>query len=132
MAALAGVFHSRIDHQMHRWKLLPEPERLTELYFTQPNNLPSRYTPGATQTVSFTTHNLEYRTTTYNYKIVEASQDTSQSQTLSAGSFTLPQNAYKQQSVTIPTADFGQHVKIEVMLTGQNESIDYLLTKAAS
>jgi len=117
---------------MRRWKLLPEPERLTELYFTQPNSLPKTYAPGQAQTVKFTVHNLEYQTTKYQYQIIEASQDNNQSQTLTTGNFTLPQNAYKQATVNIPTVDLGQHVKIEVELLNKKESIDYLLERSAT
>jgi uncharacterized membrane protein len=127
--ALGAIFHSAIDRQMRDWKLLPEPERLTELYFTHPNSLPTTYTPGQTQTVDFTVHNLEYRTTDYQYKIIEQSQDGSQSQTQAVGSFTLPQNAYKPEAVMIPTADIGQNAKVEVELVNVHESIDYLLER---
>ncbi len=126
---LGVIFHTSIDRQMHDWKLLPEPERLTELYFTHPNSLPKHYTPGQTQQVTFTVHNLEYRTTDYHYRITETSQDTNQSQTLATGSFTLPQNVYKNQVVSIPTANLGSHVKVGVELVNTNESIDYLLTR---
>jgi uncharacterized membrane protein len=127
--ALIALFHTPVDHQMRRWKLLPEPERLTELYFTHPNNLPTNYTPGQPLPVAFTVHNLEYRTTTYHYQITEQAQDGSTSQTLTTGTFTLPQNQYKPTALNISLIDLGQHVKVLVMLEGQNESIDYLLSK---
>ena len=132
MITLSIGYHAAIDRQLRSWKLLPEPERLTELYFTQPNNLPSSYTPGQPQTVSFTVHDLEYRTTTYHYQIIEQNQDTDASQTLNQGSFTLAQNAYRQQAVNIVTTDMGSHAKVEVQLTNVNdvnESIDYLLSR---
>lgn len=125
--ALGGIFHLAINHQLHSWKLLPEPERLTELYFTDPNHLPSSYVPGQPQTVKFTVHNLEYRTTAYKYLITETSQDGKQSQQLADGTFSLPQNGYQKPVVNIPTVNLGPSVKVEVRLVGQNESIDYLL-----
>lgn len=123
------MLHAPIDRQLRDWKLLPEPERLTELYFTHPNNLPSNYTPGQPQTVAFTVHNLEYRTTDYHYQIVEQSQAGNASQTLASGSFTLTQNQYSSPMLNITPTDLGQHVKVEVRLGDQNESIDYLLNK---
>jgi uncharacterized membrane protein len=123
------VFHSAIDRQMHSWKLLPEPERLTELYFTNPNSLPTKYTPGQTQLVNFTVHNLEYRTTNYQYKITETSQDRKQSQSLAAGSFSLPQNGYQKAAVSIATVDFGPRTKVEVRLVNVGESISYWMQK---
>lgn len=132
IVALGAGFHSAIDRQMRSWKLLPEPERLTELYFTHPNSLPTKYVPGQVQTVSFTVHNLEYQTTNYHYVIIEKNQDGSQSQTLASSSFTLPQNGYKKEAVNISTVDLGSHVKLGVDLTNVNESIDYLLQKDGS
>ncbi|HUA13293.1 MAG TPA: DUF1616 domain-containing protein [Candidatus Sulfotelmatobacter sp.] len=129
---LALVFHSAIDKQMRKWKLLPEPEKLTELYFTHPNNLPSTYTPGEQQTVKFTTHNLEYATTRYNYVITETNVATNQSQALASGSFLLRQNTYQSESVNISTVDLGQQVKIAVNLTNVKESIDYLLARSGA
>ena len=120
-------FRSDIHKQLNNWKLLPQPEKLTELYFTNPNSLPTKYSPEQTQTVSFTAHNLEYQTVDYNYKIVESSQTNNQSQTLVSGNFTLSQNGYEKKSVNITTADLGSNVKVEVDLINVNESIDYLL-----
>jgi len=129
----AGIgFHAPIDRQLHAWKLLPEPEKLTELYFTNPNSLPQHYIPGQNQTVSFTTHNLEYQTTTYRYKITESSQDGKQSQTLATGAFTLSQNAYHKTAVSIPTNDIGQNVKVGVELVNVHESIDYLMERSGA
>jgi uncharacterized membrane protein len=130
LAALATGYHSAIDRQLHSWKLLPQPERLTELYFTHPNSLPTKYTPGQMQTVSFTVHNLEYQTTNYPYIIIETTQDGTQSQTLVSDHFTLAQNIYHTVNVNIPIANLGQQVKVEVELVNQNESIDYLLNRS--
>ena len=127
--ALGVIFHSPIDRQLRSWKLLPEPERLTELYFTNPNSLPTHYVPGHAQPVSFTVHNLEYRTTNYQYRIVETSQDGKQSQALATGSFTLPQNGYKKAAVNIATVNLGPRAKVEVQLVNVNEAVDYSLER---
>jgi uncharacterized membrane protein len=129
VVALAIGYHSAIDRQLRSWKLLPEPEKLTELYFTHPNSLPTKYVPGQPQTVSFTVHNLEYQTTDYTYKIIETNQNGNQSQTLATSSFVLPQNGYKKAAVNISTIDLGSRVKVEVDLENVHESVDYWLEK---
>lgn len=118
-------YHQQIKNQLNAWKLLPQPERLTELYFTDPNNLPSTYVPGQTQTVKFTTHNLEYQTETYQYKILEQSQDGTKSQQLAAGQFTLQQNQYQHIAFPILPVDLGNRVQISVVLPTVNETISY-------
>ena len=130
LAILGGIFRSQIHNQLNAWKLLPRPERLTELYFTKPNNLPSTYSPGQTQTVSFTVHNLEYRTTTYSYTILEQNNAGTTIQTLSSGSFTLDQNQYQTPQIKVQIADAGTRAKIVVQLTNVHESIDYWLNRS--
>lgn len=126
---LSIVLAPNIKTQLNAWKLLPQPERLTELYFTAPNNLPATYVSGQSQTVSFTVHNLEYRTTTYNYVISEDSLDNTTSQTLAHGTFTLAQDQSKKEKLDITLTDIGHRIKIKVDLQGRNESIDYLMNK---
>jgi uncharacterized membrane protein len=121
-----------IKRQLNDWKLLPQPERLTELYFTHPNNLPSTFTAGQTQKVDFTVHNLEYRTTDYHYIVSEQSQAGGAVDTLTTGSFMLLQGQYKSPVLDIPLADMGSKVKISIDLSGQNESIDYLLSRSGA
>jgi uncharacterized membrane protein len=129
---LGIIFHKSIHNQLNDWKVLPEPEKLTELYFTHPNSLPTTYTPGQSQTISFTVHNIEYQTENYKYKITELASDGQKSQVLSRGKFTLPQDKYQHKSVNISTPDLGHHVKVEVTLTNLSESIDYLLNRSGS
>ena len=127
----AAFSHAAIARQMHAWKLLPEPERLTELYFTDPNHLPATYTPDQSQTVAFTVHNLEYATTTYHYQVTEQALTGGTPATLATGSFTLAQNEFARPLVNISLSDVGDRAKVTVKLTNQQESIDYLLSKSS-
>ena len=125
ISSLLIGFRQPITNQLHSWKVLPQPERLTELYFTYPNNLPTKYTAGGSQTVQFTVHNLEYRPTNYRYQIVQTTEDGTTRQTLATGSFRLRQNQFAHPAVSITTADLGQRVKVEVQLINVNETISY-------
>jgi uncharacterized membrane protein len=130
--AIGIGFHQHIKNQLNAWKLLPEPERLTELYFTHPNNLPSTYTPGQDQTVSFTAHNIEYRTVTYSYKINESSQNAAHTKLLSSGSFTLQQNQYKTIALPVVPANLGARIKVTAALPTVNESVDYWVNRSGA
>lgn len=122
----------QIKNQLNDWKLLPEPEKLTELYFTHPNNLPATYRPGQTQTLSFTVHNIEHKTMTYHYKITEAGQNHQAPKTIRQGSFTLRQNQYRTVTASTTLADLGSRVKITADLPTANESIDYWVNRSSA
>jgi uncharacterized membrane protein len=132
LIALISLFHQQIYSQLNAWKLLPRPEKLTELYFTHPNDLPSTYAPGQSQAISFTVHNIEYQTMTYRYKIVETSQDGSRTKTIKTGNFTLQQNQYKSITKTVPLANLGARVKLTTALPTVHESIDYWLNRTGA
>ena len=131
VVVLIAVFYTAIDRQLHHWKLLPNPQRLTELYFTHPNALPASYLPGQTLSVAFTVHNLEYQTTDYHYTITESNQNGAQAQILATGSFNLAQNQYHKINVNIPTIDDGNRAKVEVTLVNIHESIDFWVNEGA-
>jgi uncharacterized membrane protein len=127
---IIGIFNIHyIKDRLHAWKVLPEPERLTELYFTHPNNLPTTYTPNQSQTVSFTVHNLEYRTTDYKYEIIESNNNLANPNILTSNNFILKQNEYRKLNVNIHTLDLGQRVNLKVELVNVNESVDYWLKR---
>jgi uncharacterized membrane protein len=65
---LAGLYkvHSTtafVDATTH------QPERYTELYFTNPTNLPVNVVHGRQLAVAFTVHNLEARSMSYTYDV---------------------------------------------------------------
>ena len=120
--------HGAVKRQLQAWKVLPQPEHLTELSFTNPQALPKTLTPGQTQTVAFTVHNLEYRTMTYHYIVSEAAPHSSVSFVLADHTFTLGQNKYENTRLDIKPVAMAGSTKITVSLINKNESIDYWLT----
>jgi uncharacterized membrane protein len=108
--------HQAIYNQLNSWKLIPRPERLTELYFTDSTKIPSTYSAGQQQTVAFTVHNIEYRTTTYTYQVNQYSQDGKFITLLASSTFQLTQNQSKQLQVPVALVDTGSHSKLEVKL----------------
>lgn len=122
------IFNSTITKQLHAWKVLPEPERITELYFTDHTKLPTTYVPGKQQIVPFTVHNLEYKPTSYSYSVTQTSEDGLQSTVLATGTFKIESTKYMTSSPPINLSDFGKRSKITVHLN-TSESINYWVTK---
>jgi hypothetical protein len=119
-----------MKRQLHDWKLLPEPQTLTELSFTYPNKLPGAYTPSRSQRVSFTVHDDEYATIDYRYQIIEETSNSAQQQVLHAGSFVLRQGQSEYPTVNVSLVDMGKKVQLEVILSPVGESINYRMTKS--
>lgn len=113
------VQRQAIYDQIYDWKLIPRPERLTELYFTDHTTLPKTYTPGETQKVKLTVHNLEYRDTEYTYEITMADENGENVVPLSSGSFKLAHDGTISQSPDVTLVDQGKRSKITVKLTYQ-------------
>ena len=131
----------RISNQLNRWSLLPQPERLTELSFTNSNNLPTTYTQGQLQTVSFTIHDIEYRTTKYTYTITQGNTNSQNGIVLAQGNVMLAQNQSKALSIPITLTSQGASSQVDVNLkylriisdvknlSQESESIHYLVNK---
>lgn len=131
LGALTTVNAGAITRQLHDWKVLPEPERLTELYFADHQNLPTTYTPGQAQGFQFTVHNLEYRTTTYTYHIIQQNEAGTVEREITRGSFTLRQDESKTTPIAFSPTDQGARSKVVVKLSPVNEQISYWLDRKA-
>jgi hypothetical protein len=141
VSIVAIVQHQEIYNRLYSWKLIPRPERLTELYFGDHINLPKTYTPTQQQTVAFAVHDLEYRTTVYTYTIAQQYQDQTAGQQLASGTFTLAQDGTRQMQVPITLIDMGDRSRVLVTISYegiafgqdnpsvQTQYIDYWLTK---
>ncbi len=127
-----------IYDQLYAWKLIPRPERLTELYFTDHTNLPKTYKPDETQVVKFTVRNLEYRDTDYKYVVGVMNEDeTEELLDRASGEIQLTHDQYKNVEVPITITAKGPRAKIVVTIyyqgikfgedvpTDQEQSIHY-------
>lgn len=101
-----------------------KPERLTELYFTDPAHLPVRIMHGKPFYISFTIHNLEGRNMMYAYRIV-LSPASGKSLIVTQKDISLPNN--KSQVVTINTVLPAQagRFEIDVSLVNRAENIHF-------
>jgi hypothetical protein len=60
---------SRLNELLHDWKLIPEKETFTELYFDNHLSLPKTFIAGHPEIFSFVIHNLEGRAMDYPYLV---------------------------------------------------------------
>lgn len=97
-------------------QLAPQPERFTQLYFTQHNQLPG-WLQSNMQEVAFTISNVEHQDT--NYSFVIKAESGAKKQELYSGSLIVPHGQTKalKQQVTVP--NLGERIKIEVALQYQ-------------
>lgn len=100
-----------------------QPERLTELYFDNPNNLPATVTAGKPVTVSYHVHNLEAQQTTYQVRVSLVVNG--KVQTISQRSFVLPDDASVSIPVSFSASAAHQNLELVVDLLNENESIDF-------
>ncbi|MDB5184820.1 MAG: hypothetical protein JWN38_628 [Candidatus Saccharibacteria bacterium] len=127
--AIGGIANaSSIKNQLNDWKLLPQPERLTELYFTDHLNLPASYMPGTPQTVLFSVHNLEGHRQTYTYTVTQTRDDGKQVAQSAREQLTLNEGATKATKVVVVPVDMGARCKISVALS-TGEAISYWVTR---
>lgn len=113
-----GVFSiPYVQETLKSWRVLPQPERLTEAYFTDHQNLPTKYTPNSLISVDFTLHNIEYKTTLYKYQILQQSEDKSVSRVLASGEKSLSHDEIANIKVPVTMQDTGKRARIMVIIT---------------
>ena len=113
-----GVFSiPYVQETLKSWRVLPQPERLTEAYFTDHQNLPTKYTPNSLISVDFTLHNIEYKTTLYKYQILQQSEDKSVSRVLASGEKSLSHDEIANIKVPVTMQDTGPRARVIVDIT---------------
>jgi hypothetical protein len=107
-----------ITKQLDDWQVLPRPQQLSELYFTDIQRLPRAVTSGTLQKMAFTVHNLEHQTTIYRYKLAAVS-DNGMSQSLGNGVITLGHDHSQaiDRTVTLPSVTGRMALRVEVEYT---------------
>ncbi len=100
-----------------------QPERYTELFFTNPTKIPNVVSTGTKLPVSFTVHNVEARTMSYSYTVTFTANGSVLAQ--QQGNFNLTSNGtnYITSNITIP--GFTGRGEVQVTLINLNQSIHY-------
>lgn len=111
---------------MQSLKLIPQPERFTELYFDNYLSLPENIEAGKPITFMFTIHNLEGATTTYPYAVY-LDESNGVRATLESGFVTLADGESKNITVSSPAPASNVKGKVTVNLIQLDQQIDFLL-----
>jgi hypothetical protein len=112
--------------ELNHLKLIPEPERFTELYFENASSLPQQTVAGKPIIFSFTVHNLEGATTTYPYRVYFQYPDGHQTLFRQA-TLTLVDTAFATINISHTFLGSDERGMVVVELTSLDQSIDFLL-----
>lgn len=113
---MAFANQAAIAKQLDDWQVLPQPQRLSELYFVGSTHLPAAVRVGVAQKLAFTVHNREHQPTTYRYKLMVISAGGSTTQSLGSGTLTLAHDQSQTINQTFHVPPIGSQVAIKVEL----------------
>ncbi len=131
-AALLGIgawIRPHLGQTVYQWQLFQQPERLSELYFTDHTKLPTTYQPGTAYPLAFTVRNLENKTTTYTYEVLQQAENSPGTTLLKTDAFELASGDSHTETVAINYIDAGQRSRIIIHLTSQNQTIQYWVSR---
>lgn len=117
---------SSLYEVLNTLKLVPEPERFTELYFENASFLPKETVEGVSDSFSFTVHNMEGATTTYPYRVY-FEYPSGHEVTFTENRVSLPDTASTTISVSHAFLASNERGMVVVSLTSLNQSIDFLV-----
>lgn len=117
---------SMVYAELNNLKLIPIPERFTELYFDNASSLPRQTVLHGRVSFSFTIHNLEGAMTTYPYQVYF--EYPNGFQVMFASSTTvLADNAFTTITISHTFHASNETGRVIVSLTSFNQDIDFLV-----
>jgi hypothetical protein len=99
--------------------LKPKPETYTELYFNQPQRLPSVW-PNRPVDFAFHVHNMEGTATNYQYEVLEATAS-GQPLVVKSGQLTLAKGGAMDVPVTLGVPTQKSRTEVTVILSSQQQ-----------
>jgi hypothetical protein len=100
-----------------------QPEQFTELYFTQPSDIPSKVKVSVPYTVPFTIANRESSTRVYSYNIIIS--DGSRVLSVQSGQTQIRSNAAAKQYINFQVPELDKRYRITVQLTNRKQLIQF-------
>jgi hypothetical protein len=128
VAVAVVTYQSRqsIYAEMDKLKLIPRPERFTELYFDDHTNLPTRISKNEDVSFTFVIHNLEGKEMEYPYVVYFQSKDGNVVK-IAEGFETLADGEYKAIEKTYVSNSDQNEGGVFVRLKELDQSIHFLL-----
>lgn len=119
------VYRPAIYRQLDALKLIPRPERFTELYFENHTNLPKTIVKNETISFSFTIHNMEGKDMEYPYVVYF--KNNYGTTTVEKNTALVKDNEYKTitESYTFKSASAQETLYVE--LTDQRQELRFAL-----
>lgn len=108
---------------LHKYKLIPVKEQLTEMYINSHLTLPESLEANEIATASFTLHNLEYKDEIYKYVITQSDSETKQ--IISSGSAKLSHDQYRSFDFSFFISSPEAKTKIEISLPEKDQQIHF-------
>jgi hypothetical protein len=112
-----------IENELVALDLLPKPEKMTELYFTENASLPSSATSNRVIRFAFVIHNLE--TTDYKYDYEVSVNVNSTRQIVNSGKVSVKNNKYYVKSEQFNLMNSSGRQEVVVELINLHQSIDF-------
>lgn len=103
--------------------LKPQPERYTELYFDQPQTLPSVW-PKQPVAFAFHVHNVEGEPVTYAYQVLESTA-AGQQEVVKSGQLTLADGGAQDVPVVLVTKRTQVRTEVTVVLPETQQQIHF-------
>lgn len=125
---IAYQYKSEIYARLNEWKLIPQKESFTELYFENHLNLPKYIITGRKMDFSFTIHNLEGQAMNYPYAVYFVS-DEGRITTINSSVATSSDGEYKTIPVEYTLNTLAPSGAIYVELSRKKQDIHFMVTK---
>ncbi len=120
------VFRSNVWAEMDNLKLIPIPEKFTELYFNDYSTLPKKSVAKELISFSFTIHNMEGATITYPYDVYFKYPDGSRVM-FASGTTTIGDGDYQIINASHTWISSNLQGQVVAELTQKNQAIDFIL-----
>jgi hypothetical protein len=115
-----------ISAQFYKWKLIPQSENFTELFFDKHYRIPKTVVAQDTVPFSFVVHNVEERTMDYVYEVYAVSEE-GQQMMLDQGNVTVANDEYKTIDETYRVPKTIRQTTIFIELPELKQKIHFLL-----